>query len=80
LSKHNRDEKEKDKFLREKLDRENKVLPLNIPKSHFVNSKKLKNSIRVGEPLFKRELRNDELRAGYTHLLEKLGDTQHLLV
>lgn len=53
-------------MLQEKLDRENKAPPLKFKKSHFVNNPKLKEKIRIGEPMFKTDARHDEARAGYT--------------
>lgn len=80
LSKHNRDRKEMHKLLQEKLARENDVPPLKFRKPAFVNNPKLKDKIMIGEPVFKREVRHDQTRAGYTQMLEKLKETQHLLV
>ena len=60
-------------MLQEKLDRENKAPPLKFKKSHFVNNPKLKEKIRIGEPMFKTDARHDEARAGYTQLLKKLN-------
>jgi len=65
-----------DRLLHEKIKRELVPQPLKFKKSYFTNNAKLKDKIHIGEPFFKREVRPDKIRAGYTGLLDKLQETQ----
>ena len=40
----------------------------------------IRDKITLGEPVFKKEVRHDQVREGYTHLRDKLNATRHLLV
>jgi hypothetical protein len=41
----------------------------------FYNDPKIKNKIEPGMQVFKREVRKDVIRQGYTKLLEKMEET-----
>lgn len=47
--------------------------PLKVKQRQFSNDPKLTNRIKIGQPIFKREVRNFISRAGYHELLEKLN-------
>jgi len=47
------------RILYERLDRDNIAPKLKVKKSQYVNNPRLKEKIRVGEPVFKREVRHD---------------------
>ena len=39
---------------------------MKLKEHKFVNSKTMKNSIKIGEPVFVKDVRYDQIRAGYT--------------
>jgi len=65
LSQQRRTSKEMQRLLFEKIAKESKVQPLKVKKAQFFNNREIKDKILIGEPVFKRESRNDELRAGH---------------
>jgi hypothetical protein len=40
----------------------------------------LKEHVKIGQPVFSKDVRFDQIRAGYTELLEKLNKSSHFLV
>ena len=80
ISKQMRDKKEMDRLRLEKILREQKPEPLKMPKqAQYENNVQLKAKIRVGEPIFKREQRHDQIRIGYETLMSKLSETQRMM-
>ena len=49
---------------------------IKVKKPRFKNDAKFAKGIKMGKPIFKREQREDQARAGYTQLLSKLNDSE----
>lgn len=47
---------------------------MNIKKPFYQNDKKLKDTIKIGEKVFKREFKQDAKREGYSKLLKKITE------
>jgi|LauGreDrversion4_2_1035121.scaffolds.fasta_scaffold45118_4 hypothetical protein len=45
----------------------------------FKNDEKVKHSINIGEPLFKREVKKEKVRVGYDELISRLNETHKTL-
>ena len=53
------------------------IKPIEVQqKPRFANDPKLQKKIKIGKPLFKREVRIDQARAGYLKLLSKLNESE----
>ena len=50
--------------------------PIKVRQAKFSNDPKITRKIKVGMPIFKREVRMDTVRAGYTELLNKLNESE----
>ena len=50
---------------------------LNVKKGRFSNDPRITKRIKIGKPIFKREVRNPVARAGYHELLEKIGQSDY---
>ena len=49
---------------------------IKVKKAKFSNDPKITKGIKMGKPIFQREQREDQVRAGYTQLLAKLNESQ----
>lgn len=58
------------KIYLQKLERENKAPAVRFKSPTYKNNEKLKEKINFNEPFFRKEVRNDQLRAGYNQLLD----------
>lgn len=78
FSKNIRDSREQNQVLMLKLQGQ-EVPKVKFKQSQF-KSKMLKEQVKIGQPVFSKDVRFDQIRAGYTELLDKLNKSSHFLI